>query len=185
MRFFGAADGFSSSLSFCRWNCRSCFDSGEIEGPSLPLSILPKGVDLHLCGGGSRGMALAPGNRFNLYENNFRQAEAYRRAVVAPPRDRGGPFRNCSGRGQSSVKLPLKQAQRSGTGSEPDVSYLVLADGKMVGQIFRSIAMKQDAWKWTMDSAFQAGCEGPHDGYAISREAAQSAFRQARERMKP
>ena len=63
--------------------------------------------------------------------------------------------------------------------------YLVLAGGQMVGQIFRFIGMREDPWKWALDSAFEDGRDGPYSGYAMTRDAAQVAFRQAWERLKP
>jgi hypothetical protein len=69
--------------------------------------------------------------------------------------------------------LILKRATRPPSGDDDDFD--VLANGEVVGRIFKTGVFVARPWMWTLDIGHHAHCSPTH-GYAASREAAMTAF---------
>jgi hypothetical protein len=71
---------------------------------------------------------------------------------------------------------PASTSRRSGRGRDDD--YNVLADGVMVGRIFKVRLGGRTPWMWTLASEHHED-RTPTHGYAATREAAMAAFRKS------
>ena len=113
----------------------------------------------------------------NLIHETRRQEKAERTRHEAR-----GPKRIRAGRGgdnrQGYVEkdyLVLRASASRPSGKKSDDDYHVLADGVVVGRIFKVRVGGRTPWMWTLASGYHKDRTSTH-GYEATREAAMAAF---------